>query len=436
MPGKTDGGLPGSKIKASSVTDPAKRQIVESIIANTQQHIAAQICLLPVSPLEPHKGGLQKAVMQTALGKIKAIVDESDPGKSKYIGIFYDTKVTGEANSKPHLRVPPLRPEPFKRLIELARTRDTADDDETISDGDMFFLLDGGRQGNQHEILRPFQGKKKHVKTYVLWRDEESQLTRLQRNRGGINTCRQHETMYVVSCVTPSVKAQKFQNYKGSAAGTLIGPIVMPPQGDLWQAQWSQKKDLYLAENIIAVGGKFDDDDDAGIEVTPTKQKARTPTSVEPVFYHCLPESFFAEMLGAFPLAGILDLTPADGALATAAYKMNIVYVGLCFGDTHVSMLQKKIESNIWHSLSNDTDAMYDPRLVAALLGGDAAAPDPGANPAPKAKAKAKAKGESKPKPKPKKGTKRPRTDAGKESEGEDQEDVEDSDTLSMDGEE
>lgn len=423
----TDTTAAPNRINVNSISDPSKRQLVESVIANTQQHIAAQIVLISGSPDTPHKGGLAQAVMTSAFGRVQPVID-GDPNKSKYIGIFLDVKTTGEPNHRPNIRQPPLRPEPYKRLIEMARSRGRGDETETddgIDETDMFFLMDGGKSGHQTELLRPFHSKKKVVKQYILIKDENSQLNRMQRARGGINTVRLHETMYVVSKQVPSMKSRPFVDYKFSSGGSVIGPIVMPPLSELWEATWQTKKEIYMVENLIAVGGKADEDDD--MDEPTVKAKPRTPNVIEPVFYHNLPETFYSEILAAFPLAGVLDLTPGDGSFALAAFKANIVYCGICFGDVHKAQLQKHIERKIWQAMSNDASPIYEPRLVAALVG------DAGDTPRPsKAKPKTAAR---KPAPKatPTKGVKRGRDAGDDDPEGKDDEGDDDPDILSGD---
>jgi len=51
-------------------------------------------------------------------------------------------------------------------------------------------LFDGGKMGNQVELLKPFAGKPKSVKTFVLWRDNDSLMQRQVRVRGSIGTYR------------------------------------------------------------------------------------------------------------------------------------------------------------------------------------------------------------------------------------------------------
>ena len=386
-----DGTQPTLVIKASSVQDGHKREMLDSIINSTRQHIAAQIHLIAQEPDEPHPRGLQAAVMDTPVGKMRGAPMTANPSTSKYIGIFYDPKVAGEANHRPMTRVPPLRAEQVRRLVELTRgrfgTSEVAADE--IPMGDLYFLFDGGRAGNQNELLKPFAGKPKSVKTFMLWRDEDSLTQRLQRVGTGIGTYRQHEHMFVVSALMPALKATKLQNYKGSTGGTVIGPIVLPDLSLLWHCRWLTKKAIFTPANLIAVGGRADPDDEMDVE--PVRAKPRDKDSVEPVFYHALPETFYSELLGSFPLVGVLDLTPGDGSLAMSAYRRGAVYLGLVFSDSHKTELMQHLEKTIWQAMSTDTDPLFEPRLVAALMGTDV--------PKPK-----KAAGKPTPTPKPPKG--------------------------------
>jgi len=198
LPG-VDATKPPSSIKASSIEDGAKREILDSIVANTRQTIKAQICLVAQEPEVPHPHGLFAAMMETPAGKLRGAPNEKDPSQSKYVGIVFDPKLAGEANHRPQLRVPPLRLDNYKRLIELARGRFGTEVGDDIPEGDLYFVLDGGKAGNTTDLLKPFASKAKTVRTFTLWRDEDSMTQRLARVKGGIGTYRQGETLLIVS---------------------------------------------------------------------------------------------------------------------------------------------------------------------------------------------------------------------------------------------
>ena len=147
LPG-ADATKPATSIKASSIQDGATREIAESIVANAQQTIKAQICLIASEPDKPNPNGLFAPMMETPVCKLRGAPNEKDRAQSKYIGMFFDPKLTREANHRPQLRMPPLRLDNYKRLIELARDRFGTELGDEILVGDWYFVLDGGKSGN------------------------------------------------------------------------------------------------------------------------------------------------------------------------------------------------------------------------------------------------------------------------------------------------
>ena len=41
----------------------------------------------------------------------------------------------------------------------------------------------------------------------------------------------------------------------------MMGPIVLPGLSESWQATWADKKVIFTAANLIAVGGRLGPDD-------------------------------------------------------------------------------------------------------------------------------------------------------------------------------
>ena len=147
------------------------------------------------------------------------------------MGVFYDVKLSGECDSRPQWRMPTLRGEHLKRLLEIARSRFPVEevDNNEIPEGDLYFLFDASRPGNQAAILKPFYGMSKTVKTFMLWKDEESMMHRRKNGKMGISSFRQHEQLYMVSAPGPlALKPCKFPNYRGSTSGSMMGPIILP----------------------------------------------------------------------------------------------------------------------------------------------------------------------------------------------------------------
>ena len=107
---------------------------------------------------------------------------------------------------------------------------------------------------------------------------------------------------------------------------------------------------------------------------------------MEPAFHHSYPVAFYLEILQAFPIASIIDLTPGEGALAFAAHQRNIKYWGLTFNETHLRLLRERLDVLCLQGMLEEGHPLYDPVALAAVKAG---APEP-KKPEPKAKATTK----------------------------------------------
>ena len=214
LPG-ADATKPATSIKASSIQDGATREIAESIVANAQQTIKAQICLIASEPDKPNPNGLFAPMMETPVCKLRGAPNEKDRAQSKYIGMFFDPKLTREANHRPQLRMPPLRLDNYKRLIELARDRFGTEVGDEILVGDWYFVLDGGKSGNNVELLKPFVSKAVTLRSFTLWRDKDSMTQRLARVEGGIGTYRQGGALLIVSASPPALTPTNLSELQG-----------------------------------------------------------------------------------------------------------------------------------------------------------------------------------------------------------------------------
>ena len=214
LPG-ADATKPATSIKASSIQDGATREIAESIVANAQQTIKAQICLIASEPDKPNPNGLFAPMMETPVCKLRGAPNEKDRAQSKYIGMFFDPKLTREANHRPQLRMPPLRLDNYKSLIELARDRFGTEVGDEILVGDWYFVLDGGKSGNNVELLKPFVSKAVTLRSFTLWRNKDSMTQRLARVEGGIGTYRQGGALRIVSASPPALTPTKLSELQG-----------------------------------------------------------------------------------------------------------------------------------------------------------------------------------------------------------------------------
>ena len=112
----------------------------------------------------------------------------------------------------------------------------------------------------------------------------------------------------------------------------------MDDPSDLWQGTWAEKKQTYGDNNFIPVGGPGPQSHELEVNMEP---RAKNP--VDPMFYHSLPESFYLEILMAFPIAAVIDLTPGEGCLARAAYQLGVRYTGVTLNEAHAAGLRGRL---------------------------------------------------------------------------------------------
>ena len=133
------------------------------------------------------------------------------------------------------------------------------------------------------------------------------------------------------------VPQRKYNNYPGSTASNIY--VVVDEPCDFWQATWSEKKAMHGDVYFIPMGGPGLQSGELEAKVEP-----RTKESVEPAFYHSLPEGFYLELLMVIPIAAVFDMTPGEGCLARAAYQLSILYTGMPFNEAHEAGLRKRLE--------------------------------------------------------------------------------------------
>ena len=89
--------------------------------------------------------------------------------------------------------------------------------------------------------MTPFTGMEKTVKQYVVYKEEMSVHKRFKRVQG-CATLQLHEALHIVTGQVFAVPTKSFQDYHGSTAGSMIGPVVMPSPEQIWSLPWKLKK--------------------------------------------------------------------------------------------------------------------------------------------------------------------------------------------------
>ena len=81
----------------------------------------------------------------------------------------------------------------------------------TLSSSDVFLVMNGGKEGNQTEFMKPFVGAKKYVKNIMLCREEVSAMNRLGKVQGyAMLSCL--ENLLVVQAEKSKVKKATYEH--------------------------------------------------------------------------------------------------------------------------------------------------------------------------------------------------------------------------------
>ena len=123
------------------------------------------------------------------------------------------------------VRTSPVR-ENYPSLINTVLKR-RAEKDDPVGPNDAFFLFDSSKKQALTSILAPFAKKEKVVKPFLLYKEEDSMMSRYQRVRG-VGTIELGEGLHILTREPLTIPLKKFLEYHGSTAGDMIGPIVMP----------------------------------------------------------------------------------------------------------------------------------------------------------------------------------------------------------------
>jgi len=349
----TDGTCDRVELQLSALSDE-RREVVLSSLQRARKNLAANVVLIN----KDSPDGLSAQLAKTVLGQLRGNLDQANPARSKYVGIFYDVKCSGEATHRPNLRIPPLQrgEASLKPLLEAARARlipqlpsGEAAPDGSLDAGD--FLLDGGT-GNVGTMHKAFQSKDRVSKSFTVLKDVNSVDARHERVRG-VGNIRQTETLLIVSQTQIAVPPVKYPTYPGGTYGDVIGPVMLTPPEQQWRADWSEKKKIFGPEQFIDVGGKLEvDAPDA------KRKKARTDDTIEPVFFHSMPETFYTELLTAFNIVGVIDCNAGEGTCALACYRKAIPYVGITFNTQHTARLMAHLEKVTLGNMTRDSDPL------------------------------------------------------------------------------
>lgn len=228
--------------------------------------------------------------------------------------------------------------------------------------------------GNVGTLFKAFQGKEKVSKTFTILKDLNSVDARHERVRG-VGNIRQTESMLIVSQNQIVLPPVQYQTYSGGTYGDVIGPVVLTPPEQQWRTTWAEKKKIFGPEQLIDVGGKLEAD-----APEPKRKKPRTDDTIEPVFFHSMPPTFWAEVLAAFNIIGVIDLCAGEGSCALACFRKQVPYVGVTFNAQHSSRLLAHLEKVVLGSMTKEGDSLYDVKFADAVRSSSSQSPRPPAH--------------------------------------------------------
>ncbi len=118
-----DGGSSDKTVNLADIDEEA-RIVVDNIVRDTRAHVEAQLHF--VAQEEESDGQMQAAFLKTPMASFQAaVVPASEKGAktSAHVAVFFDVKLSDEPNSRPALRVAPLRQERYEGLVKMVMNR-------------------------------------------------------------------------------------------------------------------------------------------------------------------------------------------------------------------------------------------------------------------------------------------------------------------------
>lgn len=191
-------------------------------------------------------------------------------------------KQASESQSKPSLRIAPLKDSRYKKCIQacLDARREVAGFQEAcIVPGDMFLIFDGKRMGNLNKLKNAFHNEthdeplKKNTRLVNISYAESGLTETLLLVRKGTASVKQNERMLMISRSRPKLPAKKRKHFAGTTRGDTITEVPCPPPENRWKLTVARKRTLY-DKYCVPVGGK-DGSSDESEEEDDEEPKAR-----------------------------------------------------------------------------------------------------------------------------------------------------------------
>ena len=152
------------------------------------------------------------------------------------------------------------------------------------------------------------------------------------------------EGLHVFSTKGVDITPRAHLRHKNTTSSQVIGPVIAPDWSSVWREAKSVKDRIYGASGRILAGGRLPVDD---------VPRPSFEDACDPVAWHAMPVSFIEELVHKFELRVLCDATCGSDEAALACLRMGISYVGLCWSEEHVRLLQSRLVSQLWKEWTN-----------------------------------------------------------------------------------
>ncbi|CAK0904040.1 unnamed protein product, partial [Prorocentrum cordatum] len=331
-----------------------------------------------VVKLEVHPGtvdGVARIFKESALSlKVEAncATTKDDFKKMKYITVIYDTKLSGSATARAHLRIVNFRESHQKTGIKGIMTG--AGDQNSIADNLMFFVLDGQQHGHETKLMKAFVDENgrsvtKEKKTIYVACSESSLRKRRARVRGSVSlSC--VEFCHIVTHKPLALPEKTRLHFPGATHSDLLGPFDVPDNSSVWLVPQKDKAEIY-GPAMVESGGSIPGDD---AQADP----APKPTDRVPLTYWSNGSKMYEELDHGANSGGWVDLTCIDEYLAMLCIRQQKPYLGYCPTEKHRSMLSDRLECLVFDAFQTVGDSLYEAGL-AELVNPDGNEEEPAA---------------------------------------------------------
>ena len=176
----------------------------------------------------------------------------------------------------------------------------------------------------------------------------------------GIATLGTCDKIFMVSGQALQLPTKDRLHSSGTNRSDCMGPFEKPAKKNVWRVQQKEKANLY-GPALVDCGSKVEGD--AG----PDKDPAAKSTETVPFAWHPWGNQVYEELSHSYSVSRYWHLTAADTTLPLHCIRQKIGYIGFCCTQKHVDALHETIINDIFESMQEEDDALYEPELVSAL---------------------------------------------------------------------